>query len=197
MTAHRTESTPRYLLIGEIMRPHGVRGEVKVKLLTDYPERIPQLEVVYLGRSANATSVRALHVETLRMHQGFGLIKLKEIVDRSAAERLRGHFLMVAIDDAVPLEEGEFYLYQLIDLEVRTEAGTVIGRLVEVLETGANDVYVIDSPQHGEVLVPAVPDYVLETNIAQGYLVARIPPELLPMRLNAVRDDDSETADDG
>ncbi|MGQ9909016.1 MAG: ribosome maturation factor RimM [Candidatus Flexifilum sp.] len=188
MTTRKSDNTPRYLLIAEVMRPHGIRGEVKVKLLTDYPERIPQLAVVYLGRSENATAVRALHVEAMRMHQGFGLIKFKEIADRSAAERLRGQFLMVGIEDAVPLEADEFYLFELIDLEVLTTDGAHFGVLVEVLETGANDVYIIDSPDYGEVLIPAVPDYVLETNVREGYLIARIPPELLPDR-PAPRDD--------
>lgn len=196
MTTHRSDNAPSYLLIAEIMRPHGIRGEIKVKLLTDFPERIPQLDVVYLGRSANATAVRPLHVEAMRMHQGFGLLKFKEIGDRNAAERLRGQFVMVSIDDAVPLDEDEFYLYQLIDLEVRTEDGAVIGKLVEVLETGANDVYIIDSPRYGEVLIPAVPDYVLETHVPEGYLVARIPPELLPTRSNSKPDDQDDTATD-
>jgi len=187
----RSANAPDYLLVAEILRPHGVRGEVKLKLLTDYPERLAELESVFIGRSIDGP-VKPFRIEAIRAHQGFGLLKLAQIDDRDMAERLRGQFIMVAFEDAVPLEEGEFYLYELIDLEIRTEDGQPFGTLVEVLETGANDVYIIASPQHGEVLIPAVDEYVLETNIDAGYLVARIPPELLPSKGRRTAVDDDE-----
>jgi 16S rRNA processing protein RimM len=87
---------------------------------------------------------------------------------------------MVALEDAVPLEDGEHYLYQIIGLRVETETGDVLGTLTEVLETGANDVYIVDSPQYGEVLIPATDETILDTDIQAGRMVVKLPDGLLP-----------------
>lgn len=187
--ANRGDNAPEYLLAAEVLRPHGVRGEVRLKILTDYPERLADLDSVHIGRGVDQP-VTTYHVEKMRIHQGFGILKLKEIGDRDIAERLRGQFIMVALEDAIPLEDGEFYLYELIGLAVRTADDPNFGTLVEVLETGANDVYIIESAQYGQVLIPAVDGYVLETNIDEGYLLAHIPPELRSSRPTA--DDPAE-----
>ncbi|MBE2266947.1 MAG: 16S rRNA processing protein RimM, partial [Anaerolinea sp.] len=95
-------------------------------------------------------------------------------------DRLRNLLVMVALENAVPLEEGEFYLYELIGLNVQTESGEALGTLTEVLETGANDVYVVNSPRYGEVLIPVLPETILETNIAAKRMTVRLPDGLLP-----------------
>jgi 16S rRNA processing protein RimM len=171
---------PDYLVIGEILRPHGVRGEVRLRILTAYPERIAKLKTVYLGDSHDAPDLIPYQVEANRMSTGYGLLKLKGIEERNAADRLRGLFVMVDFAHAVPLEEGEFYLYQLIGIRVFTDDGLELGTLVDVLETGANDVYVINSPEYGEVLIPVIPDTILSTDIAQGILTVHLLEGLLP-----------------
>ncbi len=171
---------PAYLLLGEILRPHGVRGELRMRLFTDYPERIASLKTVYLGDSPEDTLPKPYQVEGMRMNGTFGLLKLREIPDRTQADRLRGLFVLVDMEHAVPLEEGEFYLYQLLGAQVQTDAGETLGTLVDVLETGANDVYVIDSPQYGEVLIPVLDDVVINTDVAAGILVVHLPEGLLP-----------------
>ncbi len=170
---------PKHLILGEILRPHGVRGELRVRLLTDFPERISKLKSVYLGTDPNG-KVTAYSVEAMRMHQDYGLLKLKGIDDRTEAERYRQLLVMVDLKHAVPLEAGEFYLYELIGLEVRTENGEVLGTLTEVLETGANDVYVVKGGQHGEVLVPVLPETIVKTDIAAKQVIVRLPDGLLP-----------------
>lgn len=171
---------PNFLLIGEILRPHGVHGELKVRVLTEYPERIPSIPVVYAGAGVHASNPRPLHVETMRMHQGFALIRFHEAPDRTAAERLRGLYLMVRLEDAVPLEEGEFYLFQVVGLPVRTVDGLELGVVTEVLETGANDVYVVNGGAYGEVLVPVTPETIVRTGIEEHLLTVRLPDGLLP-----------------
>jgi 16S rRNA processing protein RimM len=171
---------PRFLLLGEILRPHGVRGELRMRLLTDYPERIPQLEKVFLSRDPDAENPAAHQVEHLRMNQGYGLLKLVGVDDRDEADAFRECFVMVDFQNAIPLDEGEFYLYQLIGVRVETENGEAIGSITEVLETGANDVYVVDSPTYGEVLIPVTDQTIVKTDIDAGLVVVRLPDGLLP-----------------
>ena len=173
-------AAPDYLLLGEILRPHGVQGELKVRVLTDFPERIPEIPVVYIGAGVDVPNPRAVHVESMRMHQGFALIKFREVTDRTPAERLRGLFVMVRIEDAVPLESGEFYAYQVIGLAVHTEDGEDLGHITEILETGANDVYVVQGTRYGEVLIPVTTDTIVSTDIAGRQVVVRLPEGLLP-----------------
>lgn len=170
---------PKHLILGEILRPHGIRGELRVRLLTDFPERIQQLERVYLGKDPEG-KVTPYHVEAMRRHQEYGLLKLKGVDDRDAADRLRQLLVMIDLAHAVPLEADEFYLYQLIGLEVRAETGESLGTLTEVLETRANDVYVVTSPRYGEVLIPVLPNTIIKTDIAAKQVIVRLPDGLLP-----------------
>jgi 16S rRNA processing protein RimM len=171
---------PRFLLLGEILRPHGIRGELRMRVLTDYPERIPELDQVYLADSIDSSAPESYHVTNMRMHQGYALLTLDGIADRSQADTLRELKVMVAIEDAIPLEEGEFYLYQLFGLRVETIDGLNLGIIKDVLETGANDVYVLDSPQHGEILIPVTEETIVSTDITAGCVVVRLPEGLLP-----------------
>lgn len=173
-------TNPKYLLLGEVLRPHGVRGEVRMRILTDHPERITELEAVYIGKSVEDSKVTTYTVEHMRGHQEYGLLKLKGIDDRDAADRLRGLFVMVDIANAVPLEEGEFYLYQLIGLRVETHDGQTLGTLTDVLETGANDVYVVQSPTRGEVLIPVLESIIVKTDIASGVVTVHLPDDFFP-----------------
>ena len=171
---------PEYLLLGEIMRPPGIRGELRVRLMTDYPERIAKLETIYLADSPEAANPKPYRVQGMRMNGDFGLLKLHEIADRTEAERYRGLFVLVDMEHAVPLEEGEFYLYQLLGLRVQSDDGETLGTLTEVLETGANDVYVVDSPRYGEILIPVTDETIVKTDIQAGIVTVKLPDGLLP-----------------
>jgi len=176
----RTPNPPRYLLLGEVLRPHGVRGELRVRILTDFPERISDLDSVYVGVTPDDPNVKSYKIEGIRFHYEYGLLKLATIDDRDAADLMRQLLIMIDIENAVPLEEGEFYLYQLIGLRVETKAGETLGTISEVLETGANDVYIVQSPQYGEVLIPALETVILKTDIAAGVVIVELPEGLLP-----------------
>lgn len=174
------DTNPPYLLIGEILRPHGVRGELRVRLLTDYPERIADMDKIYVGKGVNDSRIRTYHIVSMRMHKGYGLLTFEGIKDRDVAERLRGLYVMVRLEDAVPLEEGEVYLYQLIGLKVKTEDDKLLGTISDIIETGANDVYVIDNTEHGQILFPVTEHTIIETNADAGYVLVAPPEGLLP-----------------
>lgn len=171
---------PTYLILGEILRPHGVRGELRMRILTDYPDRIPQLEHIYLGANPEDRRAKKYAVEHMRMHKGYGLLKLTTIPDRDAADRLRGLFVMVSLKDAIPLEDDEIYLFQLINMAVQTESGELLGIITDVLETGANDVYIVHGDLYGEILIPVTDETILDTNTDTGMMTVKLPEGLLP-----------------
>jgi 16S rRNA processing protein RimM len=181
---------PKFLVLGEIMRPHGIRGELRVRIMTNYPERIAKLGTVYLGETPDAKVPKPYPVAGMRMNGDFGLLRLGGISDRTEAERYRGLFVLVDMEHAVPLEAGEFYLYQLIGLRVETGAGEALGTLTEVLETGANDVYLVDSPRYGEILIPVTTETIVKTDVTTGVLIVNLPDGLLPDSDDAAETDD-------
>ncbi|MFN8448827.1 MAG: ribosome maturation factor RimM [Anaerolineae bacterium] len=102
---------------------------------------------------------------------------------------MRGLFVLIDIAHAIPLEADEFYLYQLIGLRVETSAGETLGTLVEVLETGANDVYIVDSPRYGEILIPVTGETIVKTDVQAGVMVVSLPEGLLPTSGDETPDD--------
>ena len=129
-----------FIVIGQITKPHGIRGELRVNPHTDVLERFHWLEQVYVGE----TSPRLMAVESARVHQGMILLKLTAVNDRNGADVLRGEWLMVPEAEALPLAEGEYFLFQLVGLTVVTDAGEALGSLnPRVIETGANNVFVV------------------------------------------------------
>jgi 16S rRNA processing protein RimM len=167
-------SEPRFLIIGKVERPHGVRGEVRVSILTDLPERFTWLKRVFVGDR----TLREYGVEAARLHGGTVLLKLTGIDDRNAAESLRSMLLQVPAEESIPLEEGEYFLYQLVGLEVVSETGEVIGELQEVIETGANYVFLVRGPL-GEVLLPDTKEVVRQIDFEQRRMTVHLLPGLL------------------
>jgi 16S rRNA processing protein RimM len=170
---------PCYLLVGRVLRPHGVRGELRIEIVTDYPERLVQHTHFYLSHPDFPAAVQRYPVEGIRFHKEVLLLKLGGCDDRDAANHLRGMLVQIPIADAVPLEEGEYYLFQLVGVQVETENGERLGQIVEVIETGANDVYIVRGPR-GEVLLPAVDEVILELDLESKRMVVRPLPGMLP-----------------
>ncbi len=148
--------------------------------MTDYPERIGELETVYLARDVAGTATRAFRVQKVRRHQNYALLTLEGITNRDHVEPLRGLFVLVSLEDAVPLEDDEMYLFQLIGMTVQTEDGRVLGQLTDVLETGANDVYVVQSAEYGELLIPVLDETILRTDTDTNIVTVRLLDGLLP-----------------
>lgn len=170
------ESNPRTapdnLLIGQVAAPFGIKGEIKVNILTEFPDRFNKLGAVILAPTEdgpkagdpNAIEDRRealpaddpnrppfarlrkpawFTIDSVRLHKGQALLKLAGVDDANAAETLRGFFLMVPIDQAKRLPRGTYYLYQIMGLDVYTTEGDLLGKLDEVLSTAANDVYIV------------------------------------------------------
>ncbi|GAB4429200.1 MAG: ribosome maturation factor RimM [Anaerolineae bacterium] len=165
---------PPFLLLGRVLRPHGVRGEVRIEILTAYPERIVPDQRVYLGPDPSDVSTAVPHtVSRARKHQHYLILQFEEIPDRNAAELLREQYVMVALEDAVPLEEGEYYLFQVIGLRAISTEGEDLGQVVDVIETGANDVFVVHGPR-GEILLPDIDECVRDIDFDAGTLTVHL-----------------------
>jgi 16S rRNA processing protein RimM len=144
-----------------------VRGEVRVALDTDHPEHLAPPLHVYLGPERTPYAI-----EGARLDRSDALLHLAGLENREQADALRGLEVAIRADEASPLQPGEFYIHQVIGLQVWTEAGVPLGKVVEVIETGANDVYVVRGPT-GEVLVPAIRDVVVEIDPPSGRMIVR------------------------
>ncbi len=165
---------PRFLVIGKVIKPHGVRGEVRVQIITEMPQRFEWLETVYVGERDPQLTV----VESVRFHKTFVLVKLAGYDSREAAVALRSQLLQVPEDEGIPLEEGEYYLYQLVGLAVYTDEGEHLGELKEVLETKANNVFIVQG-NRGEVLLPDTEEVILDIDFENGRMEVHLLPGLV------------------
>jgi len=173
--------TPQYLILGKISRPHGVRGEVRMRIVTDYPEQLHDLKTVYLGTSPDDGDMQPIELSKVRFHQDYALLTFKGINNRDDVDKFRQKVVMIHIDNAIPLEDGEYYLFQLIGLTVVAD-DKEIGAVVEVIETGANDVYVVQSDTYGEVLIPAHEETIVNIDFDTEIITMSLPEGLLPTK---------------
>ncbi len=179
MPSGHPSDEPHFLLLGRVLRPHGIRGELRLEILTAYPERIVSGKRVYLGTNPyDPASVSEHTVVQARKHQHYLILQLEAITTRNEAELWREHYVMVNMDEAVPLEEGEYYLYQLIGLNVITDEDEMLGTVTDTIETGANNVFVVHGPR-GEVLLPDIDECILDIDIDAGTMTVHIMDGLL------------------
>lgn len=169
---------PGFLIIGRLIKPHGIRGEMRAAVHTELPERFEWLEYVYLARDPSDTAPERIAVRSVRFHKGNALLRLGDYQTRDELEILRGMWLLVPMEEAIPLDEGELFHHDLKDLHVITEDGESLGVLVEVLETGANEVFIVNGPR-GEVLLPNIQEVVLRVNREAGTMIVHLLPGLL------------------
>lgn len=169
-----TASEPRFLVIGKVLKPHGVRGELRVRPLTDDPSRFSWLENVYLGED----ELTPLTVETVRFHKELVLVKFAELDGRDNVVDLHGQLLLVAMEDAIPLEEGEYFLHQLYGLDVYSDEDVYLGKLVNIIETGANNVFEVQG-EGKPILLPDIPSVITDIDFENGRLTAHILEGLL------------------
>ena len=154
----------KLLQVGVITSTHGIRGEVKVFPTTDDPKRFKKLKQVILDTGKEK---RDLEVESVKFFKQFVILKFKGIDNINEVERYKRCPLLVTRDHAVPLQEDEYFIADMIGMQVVTEDGALFGTLKDVIETGANDVYIIESSEHGEVLVPAIKECILDIIIEE------------------------------
>ena len=173
LTGTSPELAEGYVAIGQIAAPWGIRGQVKVILHTDFPERFETMEVAYLGPDAHPVRVVAS-----RPYKGHWLVAFEGYDDRTSAEALRGLWVQIRRKEVMPLEEGERYVFQLVGLRVRTTDGRDLGDIGEVLFTGANEVFVVRGDL-GEVLIPYIADVVVAEDMEAGEILVEPIPGLL------------------
>ena len=155
-----------YLKVGLIVKPHGVNGILRIYPLTDDCTRFLKLKTVYLDGPEGMLPQK---VEQAAVHNGMAHLKLSGVTDRDAAERLRGQYLYIARKDAVALPENSYFISDLIGCEVVDNQGRVYGKVRDVLQTGANDVYVVQGEK--ELLMPAIKKLVKEVDVANRRIV--------------------------
>ncbi len=154
---------PDSLIVGRILAPWSIRGEVKVEVLTDFPERFAPRKVVYLNTSP-------LEIESCRYHKHHLILKLVTIDSIEAAEKLRGQDLTIPSSELYALPEGQYYTFQLIGLKVVTTEGQTLGRVTDIMSTASNDVYIVEG-KRGEILIPAIEDVVKSIDLKKGKMV--------------------------
>lgn len=159
------------VIVARINGPHGRDGALSVELLSDLPGRFD------VGRELLVDGTPRLISNARQTGPSTALITLDGIKNRSQASALSGKFLSAPPVDDVSLDEGEFFHYQLIGMQVRAEDGEELGEIQEILETGSNDVYIVRGPS-GEVLIPAIPHVVLDVDLSAGVMLVRLPDGL-------------------
>ncbi len=151
---------PVYLAIGYLRRPHGVSGEIVMDIHTDFPERIKSGRRVFIGEKKQPAII-----DTFRPKNEGALVSFRGIDTPEDAGKFRNQWLYIHASEAAPLPKGKYYQHQLIGLDVVEENGTPLGKLVEIIETGANNVYVVKNEAGREILLPAIPQVILNVDI--------------------------------
>ena len=164
------------LKVGVITTTHGVRGEVKVFPTTDDAERFLELEYVLLD---TGRELRRLDIKNVRFFKNLVILKFDGIDNINDIEKYKGKDLWIPREEAQELGEDEYYIAELQGLNVVLEDGTEFGTLRDVMETGANDVYIIDSNEHGEVLLPAIKECILDVDLEKNTMTVHLMKGLL------------------
>ncbi|HAV76129.1 MAG TPA: 16S rRNA processing protein RimM [Anaerolineae bacterium] len=150
---------PLYLSVGFLRRPHGLQGEIIMDLHTDFPERMKKGRNLYVGEK-----YKPMTLTNVRPHQAGLLVKFKGIETPEDAGLYRNQWVFVQSKD-VPLPDGQYYKHELIGLKVVDENGNPLGELAEILETGANDVYLVRDDSGRELLLPNIPSVILDLDV--------------------------------
>ena len=167
-------SLEQLVLIGKVGKGHGVQGAFQCVPITDYPERFESTEFVHVHNGK--PPVRRLKVESVLLRSNRIVLKLEGVDTPDMSELLKHYLLAAGEDELVDLEEGEYYHFQLEGLNVIDENGQALGKMKEVLATPAHEIYVVQG-KSGEILVPAVPEYILDVDIQAGFVRLRLPVE--------------------
>jgi 16S rRNA processing protein RimM len=169
----RARQPGAYLAAGRVVRPHGVRGEI---LAEGAPELMAS--VVPGGQIFFGSDRRQHDVEAVRTHKDRYLIRLRGVTDREQAEAFRGQEIHIRTSDAPELSPGTYYHWQILGLSVVSDDGENLGRVSRIIETGANDVYVVKAESSKELLIPAIESVVQQVDLDEGTLTVRLIPGL-------------------
>lgn len=158
-----TEPREGFTAVGRVLRPHALRGELRVEAFSPTARNIQRGRPVYLD------GVRRI-VQEARSDRGAWIVKLGGLTDRTAAERVRGRLLEAPDAEIIRDDDESFFVHELIGMHVVTDGGREMGRIVEVMPTGANDVWVVRGDD-GDLMVPAIAEVVREVKVAEGLVI--------------------------
>lgn len=157
------------IVVGLIVVPHGVRGEFRVRPLTERPEIFTQMKTLLLADG------RELTIQQLREHKGQFLVKAAEVATVEQVEALRGSSIVLEAAELPPLPGDSYYVADLLGFAVCDENGVLLGTLRDILTTGSNDVFVVAAEEKRELLLPALKTCILEVNTAARRITAKLP----------------------
>ncbi len=166
---------PEFLAIGQLHRPHGIRGEIKMSVWTDYPERLEPGLKVFIGKTH-----QPVYIRTVRWHGGDLLISFEEFAVREEVGLLRNQVVMIPLENLPPLPDGEIYIHELIGMKViDADNDILLGEITEIIETGANDVFVVRGSQGSEVLLPDIDEVILAIDLGRKEVRVHLLPGLI------------------
>ena len=151
-----------YLELGQIVNTFGIKGMVKIKPFTDDVEQFEQLQTIYIKKK---NSKKEYEIEEVKYHKNMILLKLKGIENPEQAETLRESYVLISREKAKKLEEGTYYIVDMIGLEVITEEGEKLGILEDIFNTGSNDIYVVKNDLGKQILLPAIEEVIKKIDI--------------------------------
>ena len=159
------------VIVGEIRSAWGLRGDVGVEVLSDVPERFAVGSILWLKG-------KPTRVESARKSKRGITLKLDAVNNRTQAEALRGEDLTVLLDQVERLPDGTYYHFQILGVRVLTDDGEQLGSVSEIIVTGSNDVYVVHQEGRRDILIPALPDVVLDVNLDTATMLVDLPDGL-------------------
>ena len=168
-----------FITIGQILAPWGTKGKLKVKVVTDFPQRFALSSTVYINR-------QPMTIDSTEWHKGEVIIKLNAVDSIEAARQLQRQPIEIHHSQAYSLPEGQYYHFQLIGLEVWTTQGELLGNITEILTAKSNDNYVVKGNE-GEILIPTIEDVVKSIDLNKGRIIIEAIPGLLSLNQKTVK----------
>lgn len=165
-----------YLELGQIVNTYGIKGFVKVVPFTDDIRRFEDLKSIYIDVKGD---LQEFTIEQVKYSKNLVLLKLKEIDDINIAERYKNYYLKIHRKDAKKLPKDTYFIVDLLGLDVFTTDGEHLGKIDDIFPTGSNDVYVVKNEQGKQVLIPALKDVILDTNLEEGKITVNLPQGLV------------------
>ena len=166
----------KYLEIGQIVNTFGIKGMVKIKPFTDDITRFNRVKEVYIE---NKNNTKKYIIEEVKYHKNMVLAKIEGIDTVEDAEKLKQSYLLVDRANEEPLEEGVYYIVDLIGLEVYEDTGKLLGKVDDIFNTGSNDIYVVKDEQGKQILLPGIPDVLKKVDIEAGKIIVHLIPGLV------------------
>jgi len=164
--------------VGVVSSTHGLKGEVKVFPTTDDVKRFSTLKKCKLDTGVGFLD---LEIQNVKFFKQFAILKFKGIDNINDIEKYRGKDLWITRENAIPLEEDEYFIADLIGLKVYTDEDNYFGELKDIIKTGANDVYVVTTTDQKEVLLPATKECILDIDLSKKQIIVHILKGLLEL----------------